>query len=536
MLATTTFVHRGPLLVQSEQMRIGTRALLIIVPVAVLPLVGAGWIGFGVSRRALEERTRAAQIATARFIAERVSAEVAASLHAASLAANAMEFAQLSAQERLGALRLVFRQIEGAVAVALLSRDGAQVAPPVYLASRAQEPSLADREVLGKADIDEFARAIPLDAAVQIGAAVGPAHTSREGSPRVSVAVRTRGELVLAVEFSLARLAPLVVDSGLGVRGNAAVVDRSGRVVLGSSRQASRADSPLVEAALAGRELGHRVGAADRGDELGDLARAFNAMAAEIERWDRELGERVEEKTREAREAQDLLLRAQKLAAVGQLGAGIAHEVNNPLAGLLGQTQLLLLQEPADSARRKKLESIETQALRIREIVQRLQHTGDGAESAQTPLDLRALLEESLARNEKALATAAVRVVREYGPPLRIFGDPRQLMEAFSELVINARRAMPAGGQLTVGYHSIDGQLAAIRFADTGQGIAPGVRPRIFEPFFTTKQDWNAKGLGLTMVHRVCEEHHGRVTVESGPGRGATFTVLLPILQERALA
>jgi len=609
-------------------MRIGTRALLIIVPVAVLPLVGAGSIAFRVSRRALEERTRAAQIATARFIAERVAAEVSASLHAASLAANAMEFAQLSAPERLGALRLVFRQIEGAVAVALLSREGAQVAPPVYLASRAQESSLADREVLGQADIDEFARGIPLDAAARIGAAVGPAHVSREGSPRVAVAVRTRGDLVLAVEFSLARLAPLVVDSGLGVRGNAAVVDRSGRVVLGSSRQAvaaraSLADSPLVQAALAGnlgalsftgvdhverlgataevrdlgwvvaidepaadalaesrvlarrtaaavaialaagvalallasgaivrpikalhrgasaltgRELGHRVGDADRGDELGDLARAFNAMAAEIERWNRELAERVEEKTREAREAQDLLLRAQKLAAVGQLGAGVAHEVNNPLAGLLGQTQLLLLQEPPESARRKKLESIESQALRIREIVQKLQNTGDGAESAQAPVDLRALLDESLARNETALASAAVRVVREYGPPLRIFGDAQRLTEAFSELVINARRAMPAGGQLTVGYHAIDGQLAAIRFVDTGEGIDPGVRSRIFEPFFTTKQDWNAKGLGLPMVHRVCEEHHGRVTVESSRGKGAIFTVVLPILQERALA
>jgi len=608
-------------------MRIGTRALLIIVPVAVLPLVGAGAIAFRVSRRALEERTRAAQIATARFIAERVSAEIAASLRAVSLAANAMEFAQLSAPERLGALRLVFRQIEGAVAAALLSRDGAQVAPPVYLASRAQEASLADREVLGQADIEEFARGIPLDAAVQIGAAVGPAHVSREGSPRVSVAVRTRGELVLAVEFSLARLAPLVAQSGLGVRGNAAVVDRTGRVVLGSRQavaaRASLAASPLVQAALrgnlgalsftgvdhlerlgataevrdlgwvvaidepaadalaesrvlarrtgaavaialaaavalallasgaivgpikalhrgasalSGRELGHRVGTADRGDELGDLARAFNAMAGEIERWNHELAERVEVKTREAREAQDLLLRAQKLAAVGQLGAGIAHEVNNPLAGLLGQAQLLLLEEPADSARRKKLESIESQAQRIREIVQRLQDSADGADSAQRPLDLRALLEETLARNEKALASASVRVVREYGPPLRICGDAQRLTEAFSELVINARRAMPAGGQLTVGYHAIDGQLAAIRFADTGEGIAPAVRPRIFEPFFTTKQEWNAKGLGLTMVHRVCEAHHGRVTVESDPGRGAIFTVLLPILQERALA
>jgi len=229
-------------------------------------------------------------------------------------------------------------------------------------------------------------------------------------------------------------------------------------------------------------------------------------------------------------------LRAQKLAAVGQLGAGIAHEVNNPLAGLLGQTQLLLLQEAPESPRRKKLESIEAQALRIREIVQRLQHSAEGPQAAQTPVDLRALLDDSLSRNDKALASAGVQVVREYGPPLRVFGDPQRLTEAFSELVTNARRAMPSGGQLTVGYHSIDGQLAAIRFADTGEGISPSVRPRIFEPFFTTKRDWNAKGLGLTMVHQVCEEHQGRVTVESGPGMGAVFTVLLPILQERALA
>jgi signal transduction histidine kinase len=608
-------------------MRIGTRALLIMVPVAVLPLVAAGWIAFSVSRRALEDRTRAAQVATARFLADRVAAEVAASLHAAGLAASAMDFAQLSAQERVGALRLVFRQIEGAAAVALLSLEGAQLASPVYLASRAQEASLADRDVLLPEDIEEFARSIPLRAAVQIGAAVGPPHATRDGSPRVAVAVRARGGLVLAVEFSLARLAPLVATSRPGGRGSAVVVDRSGHLVLGSSREAvagrpSLAGSPLVQAALAGSlgalsftdvdrverlgasadvpdlgwvvavdepaadalaesrvlarrtvaavavalaagvalallasraivrpiralhrgasaltggELGHRVGAADRGDELGDLARAFNAMAAEIERWNRELAQRVEEKTREAREAQDLLLRAQKLAAVGQLGAGIAHEVNNPLAGLLGQTQLLLLQEPAESTRRKKLQSIEAQALRIREIVQRLQQP-DGAQAAQTPVDLRAILDDSLARNGKALASAGVQVVREYGPALRVFGDPHRLTEAFSELVTNARRAMPSGGQLTVAYHSIDGQLAVIRFADTGEGIAASVRPRIFEPFFTTKQDWNAKGLGLTMVHQVCEEHHGRVTVESGPGKGATFTVLLPILQERALA
>jgi signal transduction histidine kinase len=605
-------------------MRIGARALLILVPVAVLPLVGAGWIAFRISRRALEERTRAAQVSTARFLAERVSSEVRASLHAVSLAASAMDFAQLSGQERVGALRLVFLQIDSACAVALLSPEGAQLAEPVYLAARAEEPALADRRVLGKADIEEFARNIPLRAALQFDAAVGPAHADAQGDPRVAVAVRARGGPVLAVEFSLSSLSPLISESRLGPRAATAVVDHTGRVVL-ASNAASRAElhSPLVEAALAGNpgalaftgpdgverlgasaevphlgwvvavdepaedalaearllarrtliaiavalvvgvalalgaggaivrpvralhrgaaalaggELGHRVAGADRGDELGDLARAFNGMAQEIERWNRELAQRVEEKTREAREAQDLLLRAQKLAAVGQLGAGVAHEVNNPLAGLLGQVQLLLMQEPADSGRRKKLESIEAQAKRIREIVERLRSSEEGDEAALTPVDLRALLEDSLVRTGEALASAKVRVVREYGPQLRVLGDSQKLTEAFSELVTNARRAMASGGQLTVGYRSLDGQLAAIYFADTGEGIPAELRGRIFEPFFTTKQDWNAKGLGLTMVHRVCEAHHGRVTVESEPGKGSTFTVLLPIQQERALA
>src|SRR5438105_1308737 len=122
----------------------------------------------------------------------------------------AKEFGQLSAEERVGALRLVFRQIEGAAAVALLSEDGAQIAAPVYLASPSEDPSLADRPVLGPADIEAFGRSIPLRAAVQVGKAVGPAHVSGAGDPRVAVAVRARGGAVLAVEFSLARLLPLV--------------------------------------------------------------------------------------------------------------------------------------------------------------------------------------------------------------------------------------------------------------------------------------------------------------------------------------
>ena len=613
-------------------MRLGTRALLLTMPIAVLPLLGAGWSAFVVSRRALEKRTRESQAATARNLAERVSAEVGASRHAVGLAANAMEFGQLQPEERVGALRLVFRQIEGAAAVALLSAEGGQLVPPVYLPSRAEDPALADRPVMDAQDIALFAGSIPLRAAVEIGSAVGPAHASSRGDPRVAVAVRARGGPILAVELSLARLAPLFSDPSIGKRGRAVMVDRTGRTLLSARAEEiasgkSRAGDPLVRsalqgspgaqtfadedglvrlgaaakvpdlgwvvavdepesdalaessllartmllalaaalagavalalfasgaivrpiralhrgaAALAAGRLGHRVEGTGRNDELGGLARGFNAMAAEIERWNHELEERVEEKTREAREAQDLLLRVQKLAAVGQLGAGIAHEINNPLTGVLGMTQLLLAEE-RDVAlnvtpRRKKLEAIERQAQRIGEIVARLHRIAEGDDATLQPVDLAALLEESIAHTDSSLALAGVRVIREFGPPLRVLGDPRRLTEAFSELISNARRAMPSGGQISIGYKSIEGQLAAVSFADTGEGISPQNRNRIFEPFFTTKQDWNAKGLGLSMVHQVCEAHNGRVTVESQPGKGSTFTVMLPLVQARVLA
>src|SRR5207248_613202 len=155
-------------------------------------------------------------------------------------------------------MRIGTRALLILVPVAVLSPQRAQIGEPVYLASRADDPSLADRPVLDPSDIAAFARSIPLRAALQVGTAVGPAHASRAGDPRVSVAVRARGGPVLAVEFSLSRLLPLVSESRLGARGEAAVVDRSGAGVLSSSREqvaarTSLSASPLVQAAVAGR-------------------------------------------------------------------------------------------------------------------------------------------------------------------------------------------------------------------------------------------------------------------------------------------
>jgi signal transduction histidine kinase len=291
-------------------------------------------------------------------------------------------------------------------------------------------------------------------------------------------------------------------------------------------------------AAVQAGDVSHRVAGADRADELGDLARAFNSMAEEVERWRRELEGRVEEKTRELREAQELLLRAQNLAALGQMGAGVAHEINNPLAGVLGMAQIMLAKAPEGSSDRQRLESIEKQALRIRDIVENLRRLAEGGEGISlAPTDVHQAVEAALALDRQGLAAQQITIVREFAPQLPLVAaEAAQLSEAFLQLVTNARRAMSGGGTLTVSTRLVEGKLVYVRFADTGEGIPPELQQRIFEPFFTTKQDWQAKGLGLTLANRLVELHRGRITVESTPGKGAAFTVALPVMQARTLA
>jgi two-component system, NtrC family, sensor kinase len=291
-------------------------------------------------------------------------------------------------------------------------------------------------------------------------------------------------------------------------------------------------------AAVQAGDVSHRVAGAGRADELGDLARAFNSMAEEVERWRRELEGRVEEKTRELREAQELLLRAQNLAALGQLGAGVAHEINNPLAGLLGMTQIMLEKAPVGSTERTRLESVEKQALRIHDIVENLRRLAEGGEGITfVATDVHQTVEAALVLDKERLAAEKIAVVREFGaqvPP--VAGEAAQLSEAFLQLVTNARRAMSGGGTLTISTRLVEGKLVYVRFADTGEGIPAELQQRIFEPFFTTKKEWQAKGLGLTLANRIVELHRGRITVESTPGKGAAFTVALPVMQQRTLA
>jgi len=291
----------------------------------------------------------------------------------------------------------------------------------------------------------------------------------------------------------------------------------------------------------------------DGADELTNMATSFNQMATaldaarkkitqqtnEIMAWNQTLEKRVEEKTAELRQAQDMLLRSRSLSALGELGAGVAHEINNPLTGALGIVQLLLADLPGGHPAIPLLQDLEREALRIRKIVQnmlRLSQRQSGTDT--TPVDLARVLDDALELcGPSELSSAGIELVRRYeaAPPVR--ASATQLEEAFIQLIQNARAAMVGlrGGKMTLEIKAIENKLVRVAIADTGNGISAEILPRIFDPFFTTKaSDRSGSGLGLSFVHRIVEDNGGTIQVESTPGAGAKFTLTFPADAGRA--
>jgi signal transduction histidine kinase len=285
-------------------------------------------------------------------------------------------------------------------------------------------------------------------------------------------------------------------------------------------------------------------------DELTELARAFNKMAGgldearkkitqqttEIMAWNQTLEKRVEDKTAELRQAQDLLLRSRSLSALGELGAGVAHEINNPLSGALGIVQLLLADLPPGHPSAPLLADLEREALRIRKIVQnmlRLAQRQSGHDT--TPVDIARVFDDAIELcGPSELAAAGIEVVRKYDPAPAVRASATQLEEAFIQLIQNGRAAMRAGGRLTIEIRAIEESLVRIIVSDTGTGISPENLPRIFDPFFTTKVGDRGSGLGLSFVHRIVEDNGGNIQVESAVGSGTRFTISFPADAGRA--
>lgn len=236
---------------------------------------------------------------------------------------------------------------------------------------------------------------------------------------------------------------------------------------------------------------------------------------------------------REAAEEKDRLelqLRhADRLATIGQLAAGVAHELNEPLASILGFAQLASKTSGLPHQAVRDIDHIVKASLHAREVVGKLMLFARQRPPTKTPVDINQLIEEGLFLLAARCAKSGIEVVRELAPDVpKITADPSQLQQVLINLVVNAIQAMPHGGRLLI-RTAVRNNAVSLIVQDNGVGMSEDVRSRVFVPFFTTKPPGEGTGLGLSVVHGIVSGHGGSVDVWSEPGRGSRFEVVLPI-------
>jgi len=232
--------------------------------------------------------------------------------------------------------------------------------------------------------------------------------------------------------------------------------------------------------------------------------------------------------------AQEQLVHSEKLAAMGQLAAGVAHEINNPLGTVLIYAHLLRDQLEEDDPKRQDAETIAQETERCRKIVAGLLNFARQSKLNLSESDIRRLLEDTVREAEAQSPDHGVDVRYEIDADLpRIELDPDQIQQVFLNLIVNAIEAMTRGGTLTLGARtSTDGRTMQVTISDTGTGIAKEDLSRLFTPFFTTKPIGKGTGLGLAIAYGIIKMHRGGIEVHSEVGRGTTFTITLPMKQE----
>jgi two-component system, NtrC family, sensor kinase len=243
------------------------------------------------------------------------------------------------------------------------------------------------------------------------------------------------------------------------------------------------------------------------------------------------LFEREQKTIDELRTAQKQLLQSEKLATIGQMAAGIAHELNTPLTYIMGNLELLEAQS-STPAQKEMLGSIAVGAERISSLAQRLLAFSRPAQEEPVDLGINDVVERSLELCHYQILKGGVQLRKDLSPSLpRLKGVPNQLEMALINLVVNAVHAMEGGGLLQVATAPKDGQVE-ISVADSGKGIPSELQATIFEPFVTTKPEGKGTGLGLSTVLMIVERHKGRIEFTSSPAKGTTFRITLPISVE----
>jgi two-component system NtrC family sensor kinase len=295
---------------------------------------------------------------------------------------------------------------------------------------------------------------------------------------------------------------------------------------------------------LAIGDLDYRINM-QRRDEFGMLARSFNNMGEnlkraynELKQWSYRLAERVNEKTIELEEIHKSILQVEKMTSLGKMAASVAHELNNPLAGIVTYAKVLekKVKSNVPTGDRqdsiiKDLELIRSESLRCGNIVRNLLAFARGKSANFQETQLDDIINRSLDIMHHHMMLAKVEVEKEISlTNNKIFCDPDQLMQALIALLVNAVEAMPQGGQLRISAEDSENEpeQIIIKIQDSGVGISEEVVDKIFEPFFTTKKDQKGVGLGLPVVYGIIQRHRGKIWVKSKVNEGTTFFIQLP--------
>lgn len=353
---------------------------------------------------------------------------------------------------------------------------------------------------------------------------------------------------VLDVQMSLARTdAAILRAERLSLAFGAVVALLLGAILaIIVQRAVHRPTRELIRGteALAAGDLDARIPAV-RKDELGQLAKSFNEMAVslqqandELRQWSDTLAERVRDKTYELAAIHKQMVQVEKTSSLGKMAATVAHELNNPLSGILTCSRLVARKiergmppgEERDSAL-ENLDLIRSESVRCGNIVRDLLTYARGGTHELGPAHLHELVEHAASLMSHHMELGAVKLnTRLSLADDQVVCDGEQIVQSLLALMINAVEAMPDGGELTLSTREApdDDGIVLLQVGDTGTGIPEEVRDRIFDPFFSTKNETKGVGLGLAVVFGIVRRHGGTVSVESAPHEGATFTLRLP--------
>lgn len=278
--------------------------------------------------------------------------------------------------------------------------------------------------------------------------------------------------------------------------------------------------------------LRQAVKMADMKKENRRLLAIVNQQNQMLKERSEHLEKKVQAQEKILQEAEANMLRTEKLASLGMMAGGIAHEINNPLGGILTTVELLLMEIDPNSPIYADLKEIEAAALHSKRVVENLlKFARQSKEAVMGAVSLSSILEQvkMLLGHSLQIKNVNLEYSIEDGLP-DIFGDASKLQQVFMNLFTNAAQAMPGGGTLTVkARKSDDGGKVIVNVTDTGIGIPTEVMPRIFDPFFTTKAEGEGTGLGLSVTYGIIKEHNGEIDVKSEVGKGTTFTITLPV-------